>query len=60
MVHDSLLKFTVKSRFQGVVKRGILKIINLKCMGPMGKVETAISVDSTSRLVVGQVGNYLL
>jgi hypothetical protein len=60
MVHDDLLRLKVKSRYTGNSRRRILSIVNVKCIGSFGKVHVAITADSISRHMVGQIGNYLL
>lgn len=60
MVHDNLLKLKVKSRFTGIIKKGILRLINAKCTGSFGKIAVSVSTDSVYRHMVGQMGNYLL
>ncbi len=60
MIHDDLLKFKVKSRSTGTIKKGILKIINMKCTGPFGQSQVSITVDSINKQAVGQIGNYLM
>lgn len=60
MVHDNLLKLKVKSRFTGIIKKGILRLINVKCTGSFGKIAVSISSDSVYKHMVGQIGNYLL
>ena len=60
MAHDNLLKLKVKSRFTGIIKKGVLRLINVKCTGSFGKIAVSISSDSVHKHMVGQIGNYLL
>lgn len=36
MVHDDLCKLKVKSKYTGDSKRGLLKLVNIKCVGGFG------------------------
>lgn len=60
MVHDDLLKMKVKSKYTGISRKGIIKILNMKAFGSFGKVSVQIGVDSVYKHAFGQVGNYLM
>lgn len=60
MVHDDLMKLKVKSRYTGSTKKGILRILNIKSSGSFGKINVLISIDSTIKHAMGQIGNFLL
>lgn len=54
------MKLKVRSKFTGIIKKGILRLINVKCTGSFGKIAVYISSDSVYKHMVGQIGNYLL
>ena len=61
MVHDDLLKLKFKTKYIGDFKKGILKLINIRCKGPTaGKVSASITIDSVAFKWTGQIGNYLM
>lgn len=60
MVHDSLCALKIKTKMSGTVKKGVLKIINIKCTGPFGDAEVKLKIDSISFSANGQINNYLL
>jgi hypothetical protein len=61
MVHDDLLKLKIKSKYTGDFKKGILKLINIRCKGAaIGKVSASIIIDSVGCRWTGQIGNYLM
>lgn len=60
MVHDSLCIFKVKSQLKGQLKKGQIKIINIKCDGILGDIETFIDIDGVKFSAKGLIGNYLL
>jgi hypothetical protein len=60
MVHDDLLKVKVKSKYTGIDRKGIVKILNMKAFGPFGKINVQLGIDSVYKHAFGQVGNYLM
>ena len=61
MVNDDLLKLKFKTKYIGDFKKGILKLINIRCKGPTaGKVSASIIIDSVASKWTGQIGNYLM
>jgi hypothetical protein len=60
MVHDDLMKLKVKSRYTGTTKKGILRIMNIKSSGSVGKISVFFSIDSAIKHAMGQIGNYLM
>ena len=60
MVHDDLLKLKVKSKYTGIGRKGIIKILNMKGFGSLGKLNVQLGIDSVYKHAFGQVGNYLM
>ena len=60
MVHDSLCMFKIKSSISGELKKGYIKIVNMKCTGVFGDINVKMSVDGANLIGNGLVGNYLL
>lgn len=45
MVHDSLCSLKTKYQMSGNIKKGSLKIINIKCLGSFGDSSVLIRID---------------
>lgn len=60
MVHDDLMQLKVKGKYVGDNKRGILKIINIRCIGQFGKALVGVGIDSVFLNSFGQINNFML
>lgn len=60
MVHDSLCTLKTKYQMSGTVKKGYIKLLNMKCVGSFGDCDVRLRVDGTHFRANGQVNNFML